>query len=296
MSFEKTPSFYEMAWQHRLEMMKSFIDEGEINPLRVINRYFSNERRNPVVFTPDGSPISASEKALNPHDFEKLPTGAPAYRIEPIREEFKVVPYYRTPIEFLEDFLADQEFDAIVELGSGFGQNLIKLFYNGGPRDIPYYAGEITKSGSDAAEMLASLDKNLNLIPFYFDFNKPDLSAIKERGKLFVFTSHAIEQVKKIPAELFKAIASHGDHVMGVHFEPFGFQVNDDLIGKVTQVQSKSAIEMGFNINFARTLKAAHKRGEIELVYMAKNIMGGTDMANPTSLAIWQSPLKTQPN
>jgi hypothetical protein len=53
--------------------------------------------------------------------------------------------------EFIADYCRNKNFDAIIELGSGYSQNLIRIFNHGGPK-VPYYAGEFTENG---AQMLA---------------------------------------------------------------------------------------------------------------------------------------------
>ena len=289
MSDEKNILFYEQAWRHRQEQLKAYIAEGETDPMRVLGRYYSSERLNPVVFKDDGTPMQAPKKLHNPFNFDKLPTGAPAFRTIGLRNEHIIVPFYSSFVQFLLDFISDKSFDAIIELGSGFGQNLIELFYMGGPRDIPYYAGEVTESGCDTARMLAGLNDELMLTAFQFDYTAPDLSAVKEHGNFLVFTAHSIEQVAEIPDNLFSIIAAHGKTVTGIHFEPFGFQIEDDEPNKVSELHKHAAAKMGWNKNFVDMIQSANDTDEIELVYMAKNMMGGDDMANPTSLAIWQS-------
>ena len=290
MSDEKNILFYEQAWRHRYEQMKSFIAEGETNPMRILGRYHSGERIEPVVFKDDGTPMPAPAKLHNPFNFDELPTGAPAFRTIGLRNEHVIVPFYSSFVQFLLDFTRNQTFDAIIELGSGFGQNLIELFYHGGPRNIPYYGGEVTTSGCDTATMLADLNDDLDLTAFQFDYTAPDLSAVKEHGNLLIFTAHSIEQVAEIPRDLFKVLAAHGTSVTGIHFEPFGFQIEDSEPNKVSELHKHAAEKMGWNHNFVSAIQSANESGDIDLLYMAKNIMGGDDMANPTSLALWRSP------
>ncbi len=196
---------------------------------------------------------------------------------------------YDKPSDFLMDYLVNAGFDAIVELGSGYGKNLIELFFKGGPKDTPYYAGEYSKSGTEFAETLAGLNDKMNLTPFRFDHNNPDLSIVREKGRVFFFTCHSIEQVQYLREDYFKILASHGEHVVGIHFEPFGFQLQDSLPSELDTVQKVWFEDKRWNVNFAEVLQESAARGEIELTFLAKNIFGGVDPNSPTSIAIWQS-------
>jgi hypothetical protein len=73
MSDDRNILFCKQAWQYHYEKMKSFIAEGETNPMRILGRYHSSERIHPVVFKNDGTPMPAPAKLHNPFNFDKLP-------------------------------------------------------------------------------------------------------------------------------------------------------------------------------------------------------------------------------
>ena len=53
-------------------------------------------------------------------------------------------------------------YDSIVELGCGYGRNLIEIFYRGGPTDVRYFGGEFTQSGVEIASKLAAATPKMN--------------------------------------------------------------------------------------------------------------------------------------
>ena len=48
--------------------------------------------------------------------------------------------------------LSFDEYDSVVELGCGYGQNLFKIFYNDGGVNLRYFGGEFTSSGVEMAK------------------------------------------------------------------------------------------------------------------------------------------------
>lgn len=220
-------------------------------------------------------------------DGEKFPHGKPILKQLPVLDQYLNVPFYKDVIEFLLDFIDQDNFDAIVELGSGMGTNLIEMFYRGGPRDIPYYAAEFTESGTRMARNLASHCPEMKFRCFRFDYNAPDLSAVEEKRKVLFFTHHSIEQVQDISVDLIETIAGHAENVVCIHLEPFGWQLAD-FDGPPSRDQAEQCTKKGWNRNLFVTLRSATEAGVIQPTFMAKNVMGG-EYANPTSISIWQN-------
>ncbi len=280
-------NYYEVAWRLRRQVMDALIGQGETHPLRLVHRLYAHERFHRIVFGDDDSlRYGPSDHVENPHKFPMLPTGMPAFRLVAVRDRYEIVPFYGTPVDFLVDFLKVKAIDAVVELGSGYGRNLVELYYRGGPRGVPYYAGEVTESGTAIAGLLAGLDPEFRLIPFRFDHNNPDLSAVQQLGTVLFFTVHSIEAVPTLRDDYFRILAARAARVVGVHFEPFGFQLAQ-LPGEVDGAQRRLFAASGWNANLAQALQDSATRGEIDLAYLTKNVMDSGDPANPTSLAIW---------
>ncbi len=306
--------FYEKAWLNRQQIMSSIIESGETHPLRVISIFSSilrfsseelksdqeSEHDNRFVCDTDSKYIKSdirNVKIVNnggciniiPH--ENLPAGMLADHRFAHRNKYNIGSSYSDcdKIAFVTDYCRHRKFDAIIELGSGYSQNLIKLFYQGGPK-VPYFGGEFTQSGTECAQMLSNLSDEINLTPFRFDFRQPDLSNIPRFERVLVFTNHAIEQVNHIPDNLLLEIASVARQVTCIHMEPFGFQMapaeNESDVDKKHREYFRGN---GWNENLFNQLANHSCKGNIDLQYVGKNILGGSDFHNPSSLALWKT-------
>lgn len=285
-------TYYEKAWVVRKQLADQFVNLGVTDPFQIIQKMNLVENR--YTLTRDDATEKFSFKPKEyPGEERFYPTGKPLYNFVHLGEQIFAQPTYHSVVDFLLDYLDGQKFDAVVELGSGFGEHLIDLFYRGGPKNIPYYAAEYTKSGVDLAKMFVSLNPSLPLVPFYFDYKNPDLTAIKEKGRILVFTSHSIEQVTEISADLFSYLSGCADEVVCIHFEPFGFQIEDESEdkGEASKLQEVVFRSKDWNQNFAPSLFEAHKRGDVKVTFVAKNVMG-RELGNPTSVAIWEGGTK----
>lgn len=284
--------------------MKQLFESGERHPLRIIGQLNTFEKFNEFI-SRDGKtdyynyqkkdikPFSNvtdvhSSNSIEIKETIRMPTGLPIQEVSDFLDGHIAIPHYYTQgiVDFLRDYLQDKQFDAIIELGAGFGGNLFKLYYNGGPK-VPYYAGEFTESGFNCCQFLSALDPELNITPFRFDYRNPNLSCIKENGKIFVFTCHSIEQVDYIPEHLLKTIADCAQEVTCIHMEPFGYQMlANEKYSNVDEIQQKFFEEKNWNRNLFQALLQNHQK-HILLEFIGKNILGG-HFANPTSVAIWK--------
>lgn len=299
--------YYENAWDARMNIMKEIIASGEKHPLRVINLFesimrFSEQHRgedgkfhynkDSGLLKSENSNIDFSVESMNIKESDPLPSGANESTIRSYKNSFYVSSSYSMTdkIAFLLDYIRNKEFEAIVELGSGYSGNLIKLFYQGGT-EIPYYGGEFTDSGTMCADMLGSLTNEFKLIPFKFDYNCPDFSRIKEKNRIFVFTCHSIEQVQKIPDDLIQSIAQIAKYVTCIHLEPFGYQVKIDNREEI-QVDQKQAEYFNqncWNKNLFEVLIHSHFKKYVNLTFIGRNSFPGDDKYNPTSIAVWNN-------
>jgi hypothetical protein len=282
--------YYESRWAARAEFMRFHIRAGESNAYRIIKKLEAHERK----FI-----LSDTDRGLKwlplgyPEHIKALPGGVPAFRISSIRGKAITVPFHAT--DNLHDYIVDYidqtgPYDCIVELGCGYGRRLFEIFYSGGPRDIPYFGGELTASGVAIAGEIAALQPDMQTNFFRFDYLKPDLSAIPRVERALVYTVHSIEQVTRIAPELFRVIAGIARHVTCIHLEPFGFQVKDQ--GPVTQAQRRLMLETGWNLNFAEALFQARDQFGLKVDFLETEIFLPQNPDSPTSIAIWSSSAK----
>lgn len=298
--------FYESAWDLRKNFIQDRIAEGEKNPLRIIRLLEQHERFYRALKSEDGRvrfvenpPLAAHELSnlefdenleCRIRDYRALPTGVPVVEKCAFADKYHLQSFYSSTnkMAVVMDFIRNKKIDAIVELGSGFSQNIFKLYYEGAP-NIPYFAGEYTQSGTECANILSALLPELKLTNFNYDFNSPDYSAVGEFENILVFTCHTIEQVEVLSDKTLPSIAKMAKNVHALHFEPFGFQLVQP--GCEVDVHHKSIFHARrWNSNFLRRLLSAHKNREINLTFLGKNVMGSYDGGtNPTSLAVWNN-------
>lgn len=284
-------AFYEATWAYRSELMEKWIAEGDHHPISLIRRLAAFERRFRV-----GRNTATGEVGVVPMNYEAVaepgPAGVPVLLRSSLRGRFMVVPFHsaQTPLaDFLVDYIGETgPYDAVIELGCGYGRNLFSIFYGGGPRDIPYFGGELTRSGRELGERLARLDDGYSGGFFAFDHTKPDLSGLPAFQRPLFFTMHSIEQVHWLGQAFFAAVTGAAPRVTCVHLEPFGFQLTN--LGEVTTRQRDVALERRWNINLGTAMTKAAQAGLIHVDHVFTEVFLSADPTNPTSLAIWTSP------
>jgi hypothetical protein len=170
----------------------------------------------------------------------------------------------------------------VVELGSGWGQNLIDLYLGGGPR-VPYYALEPTAEGRACTEFLAALAPELELSAFGFDFERPEYDLPRGNEHVLVFTCHSIEQITELPSAAITGLFGLGKRVTGVHFEPITWQLGD---GSGTGAAREHARRKRYNKNLWPLLRELADAREIEIDSVVPDIVG-LKPHNPATLVIW---------
>lgn len=202
------------------------------------------------------------------------------------RETFAAVDYSMLPISWLCE-IAQEGFDAIVELGAGYGRALIEIYFQGGPSRARYIGAEFTRSGRELMSEFLKLAPALSFKTAFFDHNRPDLSFLgKKTKRVLIFTHHSIEQVKTLPDNFFSVLAAAAPRVVGVHFEPFGFQLAPE--SAMSKAHAEFVARKYYNSNFLSALKAAEERKTLRIRHLAANVINPQG-ENPTSVAVWES-------
>lgn len=260
---------------------------GGYNALQIIGELDKKERLNHLGADENGDlkwhKVSSPSQKFN---FANIPHN----KITSLNGLNILVPFYTNTsvVNMIIDALSFEHYDSIVELGCGYGQNLFKIFYNGGGVDLKYFGGEFTKSGVEMARKLANIEPNMKAEFFHFNHLKPKFDKKFDFGeRVLVFTCHTIEQVREIPDNWFKVVANIAPFVRCIHAEPFGFQIAS--LGEASQKHKEYFIKNGWNLNFAKTLKKAGENGDIIIEDALLEYSCGTDPFNPTSIAVWRS-------
>ena len=179
-----------------------------------------------------------------------------------------------------------QNTQAVVELGCGYGNNLFRIRRHLGDRKIRLVGAEYTVSGRNLCAKLNHLNENSDMQIEFIDHKALNLDFLSGLDDVLIFTCHSIEQVKFLPEDYFRIIAQSASRVTCIHFEPFGFQI--DNASEVNSRHQSFVHEQGWNLNFIDTLRNAEQTGILSIRLLSKDLYNPAE-ENPTSVAIWSS-------
>ena len=153
---------------------------------------------------------------------------------------YQIVPFSDFKNDFvastLTQFIESQanDFDCIVELGSGFGRNLFMLdeALARANRRIPLHACELTDNGRRVTQELQQLGPEIPLQIHPFDYYDPDLSFLEPGSRVLFLTVHSIEQIPSLPHSVIERMLARTSDCSCFHFEPVGWQTNQELVLK----------------------------------------------------------------
>lgn len=278
--------FYERAWAFRAKFLESQLQSGA-NALQAIKELEKKERGYTLGVNDTTGEVLYMKKEISDDEPHIKDTNIALYSKRGFNGNIIILPKhtsynFRTLLIDLID--ATGPYDAIIELGCGYGRNLFEIFYGGGPRDAKYIGGEFTKSGVEIAQKLAKKAPKMKTEFFHFNHLEPKLPFKKPFKRAFVFTCHSIEQVMQINENWFDEVVKAGEFVRGAHLEPFGFQLKNS--GPLSDMHKDFMIQNSWNINFAEVLRQALERKIIkdEQIFLE---MGVTPDVNVGSLAFW---------
>jgi hypothetical protein len=175
--------------------------------------------------------------------------------------------------------------DLVVELGSGWGRNLLLTWLAGGPASARYVAAEYTEAGRRVAARLAALAPGLELDSIPFDYNAPDLGTVETGRRALVFTAHSVEQIASLPDETTAQIRSIAEEVTCVHFEPVGWQFRE---GEAHGSSEDHAASHDYNANLAEMLRRRAAAGELEILEVIPEAVG-MNPSNATTIVAWRT-------
>jgi hypothetical protein len=118
----------------------------------------------------------------------------------------------------------------VIELGSGFGRNLLNL-HAALPAELQpdFHACELTAVGRSVTERLHGLTDGMRLQVHPLDYYQPDLSFLKGEERVLFFTYHSIEQIPELGRQVFDEAVLRSGSCTGLHFEPVGWQADASL-------------------------------------------------------------------
>lgn len=267
-TYTDTQKDYDKSWQLRLDKLYSYIESGEQNIPDLFARYRNYwmggrwKPNEPARFVAHGTPLEL--------------VAIPGYV------------YYRAAVAHSVCAAAKPETVAVIELGSGLGESLFSVWGEGRLRRQEFIACEISKAGRKASRMIAALDPRLKLRTQHFDYRSPNFMGLKfNKGHVIVFSTHSIEQVDKVPDALIERILELAPSVTGLHFEPIGWQFDQDQQSAIAIKHKARCLEMGYNTNFWELLQRKSAMGRLTVSEAVPYFFGFE--YNPPCKIVWES-------
>lgn len=283
---------YDAAWGARLKLVQDWVGAGVRDSHHLLAALHRQERSHEIWVDSRGDAVWRP-RAAAADDSPTWPGGAPLMRPTSLKGRPLEVPLYaKFSIGALMADLARYygPFDAVVELGCGHGRNLFELFdelYD--QDDLAYVGGELADTGLELCRVIARHHRAPQRFTFArFDHTRPEMSLVPPATqRLLILTVHSIEQVRRLPLDYFHILSAAAPKVVGVHVEPFGFQV-DAGFGPATRAQAQFFAERRWNTNFVHALRRAETDGAVAVEARELECFLPVDPANPSSLAVWR--------
>jgi len=263
--------YYEASWHVRRAVIDALIAEGEVNLPRLLSRFVTFEKRN----------------ELSGRVLEGLPTGLLCYL--PVKgdlaspldrlESWRKGVLRGNDVEFLEHIQFDlsgmlvdfaEGADTILELGSGFGLQLFRMYYGGAPAQARYVGAEISRSGRDMAECLARLEPEMRFQSVPFDLRAPDWSVLNGSRKALIFSAWSLMYVDAMADDFFSTLAQWPGEATLVFCEPVGFQWG--AAHPLSRRQAEACAVDKLNGDLSAAISKAVAAGLIEPLVVAKDV------------------------
>lgn len=181
---------------------------------------------------------------------------------------------------------AARDADLIIEVGSGWGCNVLRCWLAGGPAGALYCAAELTEAGRGVADRLAALEPALSFRSLPVHLGRCDLSAVAGVRRAVVFTCHSIEQVPNLPAATILEMASLADEVVGIHLEPVGWQEGR---GPSPDAARRYAERNDYNRDLVHMLRSLHERRAIAIESLSVPALPWANPASAGCLIRWSA-------
>ncbi len=168
------------------------------------------------------------------------------------------------------------ETGCVVELGSGYGRFLFRVWLCGGPADAPYFAMEFTEAGRQCTRAIADLEPAIDMRVSPFDYNDPDYSVLPSGlGHAVVFSCQSIEQMPALKKEVLTGLFGVAREITCLHFEPVGWQLNEKDKTPGEGASSKAyAEENDYNRNLWPLLMELRDESQIKIDRAEADIFG----------------------
>ena len=265
---------YERAWGDQLKAAHRFAAEGA-NLARVLACFQL------------GTPDAANQELLDRYGLRFL-----GRRIKGPTDYLYQGPLCEMTVQTEISRHIEEDTVNIVELGSGYGKNLFRLWLNGGPPRAKYLAFEFTTNGRACASYLASLEPSIQFETRAFDYYAPKIDGFDRNAKTFVFTSYSIEQIPTIGTAVFEELLAMPGLAKVVHVEPVGWQrprgsLVDEVELELQGVVERFARASRFNTDLLAVCEYLRAAGRIEIEATKYDFLAGRPDL-PASVIVWK--------
>lgn len=264
--------YYEASWQVRRAVVDDWIAAGEACLPRVLSRFANFEKRNEL--------CGRFQDGVFTGELRYVPFGtrnpvSPLDRLETWRKgvlrgaDADLLEYIQFDLAgMLVDFA--EGVDTVLEVGSGFGLQLFRMYHGGGPGDARYVGAEISPAGRNMAECLARLEPKMRFQTVPFDLRAPDWSVLNGSRKALIFSAWSLMYVDKMADDFFSALAKWPGEATLVFCEPVGFQWGSAHPLSQRQVVANDMAKLNGDLSAAIAKAAA--AGLIEPLVVAKDV------------------------
>lgn len=148
------------------------------------------------------------------------------------------------------DYYLTPNTDCIIELGSGWGRNILKLKNEQEYSNLHFISGELSDAGQQVTRLFSQkFNLGIDVIPFnWLKWDSLLKFLISKDFKEIIFYSyHSIEQIKNLNIKLLQDLLNLDINLKFIHIEPVGFQFENKR-------SPWSGVSSHYNINLKETL------------------------------------------
>jgi hypothetical protein len=198
--------------------------------------------------------------------------------------------YFILSRKYIEDLIKSNEYDLVIELGSGWGRNIFYYLSQDIPNNVNIVSGEYTDEGCEIQKYINNkFFKNNKLNVFKFDYNDSTdfFKKIKEQYKfknVLVYSFWSIEQVTYIKENFLENLLNLCKNIRCVNIEPIGWQISVTSIMKENKTGGRSY----YNKNYCKLLKNLELENKIKISNVIPNFFVFDTLEVYGSLIDWQ--------
>ncbi len=196
--------------------------------------------------------------------------------------------YFCKSRSYVSELIKNNNFDLIIELGSGWGRNIFHFLNENIINNVDIVSGEYTQGGCDTQEYINNNYVNYDKLKIYrFDYNNSsDFFGKIEKNKynnILVLSFWSIEQVTYIKDEFIENLLGIGNNIKCVNIEPIGWQINDSSLMK----ENKEGYRSYYNKNYYIILKKFEENKKIKILNTVVNYFNFDCTESLGSLIEW---------